>query len=93
MGHMAVSELSPRGGRARSHGIHGSTRAHLDREARSGAEGHVTAPEPTSDRRRDPGLRNTWQCWSSALGEAEPGAMGHMAELEPTSVRRRGLGP
>jgi hypothetical protein len=41
MGDVAASELSPRGSRARSHGTRGSARAHLGREVRSGAEGHV----------------------------------------------------
>jgi hypothetical protein len=44
LGYVAAPELSSRGGRARSHGTRGSTRAHLVREARSGAEGHMAAP-------------------------------------------------
>jgi hypothetical protein len=50
----------------------------------------VTAPEPTSTGRRGPELRNTWQRWSSPLGEAEPGTMGHVTAPEPTSTGRRG---
>jgi hypothetical protein len=49
----------------------------------------VAAPEPTSVGTRGPELRNTWQRWSSPLGEAEPGAMGHVAVPEPTSTGRR----
>jgi hypothetical protein len=41
MGYVAAPELSSCGGRAQSHEIHGSARAHLGREARSGAEEHV----------------------------------------------------
>jgi hypothetical protein len=41
----------PQGGRARSHGTHGSAGAHLGREVRSRAEGHVVVPELTSARR------------------------------------------
>jgi hypothetical protein len=60
VGYVAASELSSRGGRARSHGTCGSTDAHLVREARSGAEGHVAAPELTLTRRRGPGSRDMW---------------------------------
>jgi hypothetical protein len=35
--------------------------AHLGREARSGTEGHVAVPEPTSARRRGPEPWDTWQ--------------------------------
>jgi hypothetical protein len=41
VGDVVALELSPRGSRARSHGTRGSARAHLGREARSGAEGHM----------------------------------------------------
>jgi hypothetical protein len=41
------------GGEVRSHRTHGSVRAHLNREARSRAIGHVAASEPTSAERRD----------------------------------------
>jgi hypothetical protein len=50
----------------------------------------VAAPEPTSAGRQGLELRNTWQRWSSLLGEAEPEAMGHMAAPKPTSAGRRG---
>jgi hypothetical protein len=36
------------GGEAWGHGTHGSTGAHLNKEVRSGAVGHMAAPEPTS---------------------------------------------
>jgi hypothetical protein len=51
VGYVTTSELSSRRGRARSHKIHDNTEAHLVREARSGAEGHVATPELTSTRR------------------------------------------
>jgi hypothetical protein len=60
-----ASELSSRGGRARSHGTRGNARAHLGREARSGAEERVAAPELNSARRRGPGSWATWQHRSS----------------------------
>jgi hypothetical protein len=58
---VTASELSSRGGRARSHGTHGSARVHLDREVRSGATGHVAAPETTSAGRCGPKLQLAWQ--------------------------------
>jgi hypothetical protein len=48
-------------GEARGRGTCGSAGAHLSREARSGATGHVAAPEPTSAGRRGPELQGTWQ--------------------------------
>jgi hypothetical protein len=48
MGHMVAPELPSQEGRARSHGTHGSTGAHLSKEVRSGATGHVAVPELTS---------------------------------------------
>jgi hypothetical protein len=59
MGHVTAPELPSQGGRVLSHGTHGSTGAHLIREARSGAEGHVAAPKLTSARRRGPEPRDT----------------------------------
>jgi hypothetical protein len=53
------------GGEVRGHGTHGSTGAHLIKEARSEAAGHVAVPELTSSRRRGPELRGTWQRRSS----------------------------
>jgi hypothetical protein len=61
LGAVAASELSSRGGRARSHRPHGSTRAHIVREARSRFEGHVAAPELTSAQRNGPGPWDTWR--------------------------------
>jgi hypothetical protein len=49
----------------------------------------VAAPEPTSVGRRDPELRNTWQRWSSLLGEVDPGVMGHVAAPDLSSQRDR----
>jgi hypothetical protein len=51
VGHVVAPELHSQEGRARSHGIRGSTGAHLVKEARSGDEGHVAAPELASARR------------------------------------------
>jgi hypothetical protein len=48
-------------GEARGHETHDSTRAHLGREVRSGAAGHVEVPELTSIGRRGPELHGTWQ--------------------------------
>jgi hypothetical protein len=45
---VAASELSSQEGRAWSHGTRGSAGAHLGRNVRSGAAGHMAAPEPTS---------------------------------------------
>jgi hypothetical protein len=47
---VAALKLSPRGSRARSHGTRGSARAHLGREARSEAEGHLATPELSARR-------------------------------------------
>jgi hypothetical protein len=105
VGHVAASELPSQEGRTRSHGTRGSTGAHLSKEARSGAEGHMIALELTSARKRGPGPRDTWQHWSlplqggvdtwqhqsSPLKKAEPGAKRHMVASEPTSARRFGL--
>jgi hypothetical protein len=59
--HVTASELSSRGGTARSHETYDSAGAHLDREARSGAEEHVATPEPTSIGRCGPKLQLVWQ--------------------------------
>jgi hypothetical protein len=55
VGYVAASELSSRGGRARSYGTRGSTGGHLGREVRSGAEERMAVPELNSARRRGPG--------------------------------------
>jgi hypothetical protein len=49
------------GGEAQSHGPHGSTGAHLNKEVMSGAVGHVAAPEPTSAGRCGPKIQLAWQ--------------------------------
>jgi hypothetical protein len=49
------------GDEAQGHGPCGSTVAHLSKEVRSGAAGHVTAPEPTSAGRCGPKLQLVWQ--------------------------------
>jgi hypothetical protein len=64
---VAAPELPSQEGRARSPGTRGSTRAHLSKEVRSRAEGHVAAPELTSARRRGPGPWDTWQLRSPPL--------------------------
>jgi hypothetical protein len=56
-----ASELSSRGGRARSHGTCGNAGAHLVREVRSGAVRHVAVPEPTSVGMCGLKLQLTWQ--------------------------------
>jgi hypothetical protein len=52
-------------------GPRGSTEAHLGSEARSEAEEHVAALEPTSTGWRSPELRNTWQHRSPPQQEDE----------------------
>jgi hypothetical protein len=60
VGYVVVPKLSSRGGRARSYETRDITRAHLVREAKSGAEGHVAAPELTLSERQGPELRDMW---------------------------------
>jgi hypothetical protein len=48
------------GGEARGHGPRGSTGDHLSKEVRSGAVGHMVAPEPTSAGRCGPKLQLAW---------------------------------
>jgi hypothetical protein len=67
VGHVAAPELPSQEGRARSHRTRGSTRAHLFKEVRIEAEGHVTVAELTSARRGGPGPRDTWWCRSPPL--------------------------
>jgi hypothetical protein len=69
--HVVAPELSSQGGRSQSHGTRGSAGANLGREARSRAEEHVAAPGLNSARRRDPGLRDTWQYRSPPRQEGE----------------------
>jgi hypothetical protein len=59
VGHVTASEFSSWRGRARSHVTRDSTGAHLVKEVRSRAEGHVAAPELTSAMRRAPGPWDT----------------------------------
>jgi hypothetical protein len=59
------------GGEVWGRGTHGSAGAHLDREVRSGAAGHVAVPKPTASGRRGPGLRVTCQCRSPPLQGGE----------------------
>jgi hypothetical protein len=59
VGHVEAPELPSQEGRARSYVTRGSTKAHLIKDARFGAEGHVAAPELTSSRKRGPGPRDT----------------------------------
>jgi hypothetical protein len=49
------------GGEARGHGPRGNTGAHLSKEVRSGATGHVALAEPTSAGRCGPKLQLAWQ--------------------------------
>jgi hypothetical protein len=65
VGYVEAPELSSRGGRAQSHGTCGSTGAHIVREARYGAEGHMVASELTLLGRQGSELRDMWQRWSS----------------------------
>jgi hypothetical protein len=91
MGYVAAPELSSWGGRARSYGTRGSTRVHLDREVRSGAEEHVAASELNSARRRGPGPRGSTRVH---LGrKARSGAKEHVVASELNSARRRCPGP
>jgi hypothetical protein len=85
---VTAPELSSQGGRARSHVTCGSVGAHLGREARSGVEERVAAPELNSARRRGPGPRGSTGAHISK--EVRFGATGHMAALEPTSAVRCG---
>jgi hypothetical protein len=61
MGHMAAPELPSQEGRARRHETCGGAGAHLSKEARSGAAGHVVVPEPTSAGRCGLKLQLMWQ--------------------------------
>jgi hypothetical protein len=61
VGHVAALELPSSEGRGRSQGTRGSVGAHLSKEVRSGAAGHVVVPEPTSVGRCGPKLQLMWQ--------------------------------
>jgi hypothetical protein len=71
VGYVAAPELSSQRGRARTHGIRGSDRAHLGSEARSRAEECVTTSELNSAKRRGPGPRDMWQHRSPPRKEGE----------------------
>jgi hypothetical protein len=58
---VTAPELPSQEGRARSRGTRGSTGAHLVKQARSRADGHVAASELTSARRRGLEPWDTWQ--------------------------------
>jgi hypothetical protein len=64
---VAAPELPSQGGRARSHGTRGSTKANLVKGARSRAERYVAVPELTSARRRGPGPQDMWRRRSPPL--------------------------
>jgi hypothetical protein len=61
VGHVAALELPSQEGRAQSPRTRGSAGAHLSKEVRFGAEGHVAAPELTYARKCGPKLQLTWQ--------------------------------
>jgi hypothetical protein len=77
VGHMSTPELPLRkaepwdtwqrrssnqqGGEVRGNRTRGDVGAHLSKEVRSGATGHVAVPVLTSARWRGPGPRNTWR--------------------------------
>jgi hypothetical protein len=86
---VAAPELSSRRGRARSHGTHGSAESHIGRDARSGAEEHVAAPELNSVRRRGPEPRGSTRAHLNK--EVRFGVVGHVAAPEPASTERYGL--
>jgi hypothetical protein len=69
VGQEAAPDLPSQEGRAWSHRTRGSTGAHIIKEARSRAEGHVAALKLTSTRRHGPGPRDTWWRQSPPLQE------------------------
>jgi hypothetical protein len=89
---MAASELSSRGGRARSHVTHDSAGPHLDREARSEAEEHVAASELSSRRGKARSHGTRGSAGAHLDREVRYGAEEHVAAPELNSARRRGLG-
>jgi hypothetical protein len=64
MGHVAALELPFQESRAPSCGTRGSTGSYLSKEAKSGAVGHMAAPELTSTRRQGPRPWDMWWCRS-----------------------------
>jgi hypothetical protein len=85
---VTAPELSSRGDRARSHGTRGSAESHIGRDARSGAEEHVAAPELNSARRRGPAPHGSTGAHLSKEVRSE--VVGHVAAPEPTSPGRYG---
>jgi hypothetical protein len=64
-------------------------------EAEPRAMGHVAAPEPTSAGRRDPEMRDTWQCWRSRQQGGEVlghGTCGNTVSHLGREVRSRAVG-
>jgi hypothetical protein len=59
VGHVTPPQLPSQEGRAPSRETSDSAGAHLSKEARSEATGHMVAPELTLARRRGPELRDT----------------------------------
>jgi hypothetical protein len=49
------------GGEVQARGTRGSVGAHLSKETKSGATGHMVAPKPTSVGRCGLKLQHTWQ--------------------------------
>jgi hypothetical protein len=76
------------GGEVWSHRTRGSVRAHLSREARSGAIAHVTTPEPTSAESEVRNYRTHGSARAHLSREARFGAIGHVAAPQPTSAGR-----
>jgi hypothetical protein len=61
VGHVTTLELPSQEGRAWSPDTRGNAGAHINKETRSEAEGHVVRPELTLERMRGPGARDTWR--------------------------------
>jgi hypothetical protein len=78
VGHVAASELPSQEGRVPSRGTRGSTGAHLSKEVRFRAAGHVTAPELTSAESVRSGAVRHRGCAGAHLSrEARSGATGY----------------
>jgi hypothetical protein len=68
---------------------HDSAGAHFDREARSGAEEHVAAPEISSRRDRGWGHRTRGSAGAHIGREVRSEAEEHVTATERNSARRR----
>jgi hypothetical protein len=79
-------------GEARA-GPHGSVGAHLDRDAWSGAEEHVAAPELSSREGRARSIGTRGNARAHLDREARSGAEERVAAPELNSTRRRDSGP